>query len=524
MADAVIQSFGVLNYSGMLFNKGNTRVPFSTLIGGKAYTTNHCSFVVGQEYSTIGGAQPDISETASLTAPNSTYITRAQTENVTQMFHESVYISYGKQSNMGTLNGLNISGQTANPATELDFQVAARFRKIERDIEYTFIRGTYQKAARDNQANRTRGMVEAITSNIVDIDGKSLRLWHVAEALRAIYDSQAPLQNLVLWVDPTTMFQLNADAEQNETNIVPASREINGIAISTLITPLGSIGLFLGEFLPAGTALIFNPSVIYPVHQPVPGKGNFFMEELARTGAGAKYQIFGQLGLDHGPEWYHAKITGINTEFEAPKPGVRVYTVDPLAVAEVLPEVDEVTLDSPVYVGVATEALGVTYTGSPLSAATLAYQWQKATTKTGTYADITSSGTSATYTPVAADAEKYIRCVVTSSGTALGTKTSNAVKVNTPELATVTLNSPVVKGVATGALTVTYKGVPAGPTLAYQWQSSSTETGTFSDVANETSATYTPAEGDVGKFIRCVVTATGTALGVVASNAVEVGE
>ena len=30
MADQVITSFGVLNYSGMLFNKGNTRTPFSS--------------------------------------------------------------------------------------------------------------------------------------------------------------------------------------------------------------------------------------------------------------------------------------------------------------------------------------------------------------------------------------------------------------------------------------------------------------------------------------------------------------
>ena len=35
MADNIIQSFGVLN-SGMLFNKGNTKVPFSTLIANRA--------------------------------------------------------------------------------------------------------------------------------------------------------------------------------------------------------------------------------------------------------------------------------------------------------------------------------------------------------------------------------------------------------------------------------------------------------------------------------------------------------
>ena len=33
MADVFATSFGVLNYSGMLFNKGNTRTPLSAIIG-----------------------------------------------------------------------------------------------------------------------------------------------------------------------------------------------------------------------------------------------------------------------------------------------------------------------------------------------------------------------------------------------------------------------------------------------------------------------------------------------------------
>ena len=44
---AVAQSFGVLNYSGMLFNKGNTRTPLSTMIGGRRMVTNHVEFAVG---------------------------------------------------------------------------------------------------------------------------------------------------------------------------------------------------------------------------------------------------------------------------------------------------------------------------------------------------------------------------------------------------------------------------------------------------------------------------------------------
>lgn len=458
MADDIIQSFGVLNYSGMLFNKGNTKVPFSTLIANRGRNTNSVEFTTGLEYQTGGGEQPEISETASLTAPKATYITREQKTNVTQIFQESVYISYGKQSNMGTLSGVNIAGQSANPADELDFQVAARMAKIARDIEYTFINGEYIKANSDATANKTRGILTAIETNILPLNGEAIRVWDVAEAMKLIYDEQGSTNGLVLWVDPVAMFQLNADAEQNGNTIVPGARNVNGLAISTLLTPLGEIGLYLGEFLPAGTVGIFNPDVISRVEQPVPNKGNFFMEELAKVGAGTKYQIFGQLGLDHGPEWMHAKVTGINPEFVKPKAGKKIYAVDAIPVAEVLPELVTVELAGATALS-ETATLTIGYVGTPLTAPTLAHQWKIASSPNGTYEDITGA-TNATYTPSIANVGKYIKCEVTASGTAVGTKASNARKVaavpvevtSSIEAATPTVIDVVLDTAVTGLL------------------------------------------------------------------------
>ena len=319
MADTLATSFGVLNYSGMLFNKGNTRTPLSSIIGGRAKITNHVEFVTGQEYTTGGGSQPAISETASLTAPDASVVTRAQKTNVTQIFQESVGISYAKQSNMGTLSGLNVAGQQANPMNELDFQVAAKMAKINADIEYTFINGAYNKATSDSEINKTRGLVTAITSNTKAMSSKPLGLWDIADMVKKIYGANAPTDGLCLWCDATTLFQINADAVQNGLTVVPAARNINGISLSSVVTPIGVVYLYLGEYLPAGTALLLNLSVLAPVFQPVPGKGNFFLEALAKTGAGEKYQLFGQIGLDHGPEWYHGKFTGIAQSFTAPK-------------------------------------------------------------------------------------------------------------------------------------------------------------------------------------------------------------
>ena len=322
---AIATSFGVLNYSGMLFNKGNTRCPLSSIIGGRAKTTNHVEFVTGQEYTTAGGTQPAISETASLTAPEATVVTRTQKTNVTQIFHESVGISYAKQSNMGTLSGINIASQQANPMNELDFQVAAKMQKVNRDIEFTFVQGEYNKATTDATVNKTRGLTEAIESNVIAMASRPLGLWNIADGVKKVYEANAPQDGLVLWCDATTMFQINADAVQNGLTVIPAAREINGIKLSSVVTPLGVVYLYLGEFLPKGTALLLNLDVISPVYQPVPGKGNFFLEQLAKTGAGEQYQLFGQIGLDHGPEWYHAKFTGIAQTFTAPTYSRSVY-------------------------------------------------------------------------------------------------------------------------------------------------------------------------------------------------------
>ena len=318
---ATATSFAVPNYSGMLFVKGNARTPFSTLIGANPLVTNHVEFTCGQFWQAKTGTQPAISETDSLTAPQATVTTRTQKTNVTQIFQYSVDVSYGKMSNAGTLSGINVANQAANPQSELDFQVAATMAQAAADIEYTFLNGVYAKAANDAQANKTKGLLAAITTNEVsgttgtgnDQVVSSLTWDLVTEALAKSHKQGGVISNYVLGVDSTAMIQLNKNAIDNKMTIVPASREINGLALNTIVTPLGTVALVLMDTLPAGTAVIFNPAMMHPVYQPVPGKGNFFLEPLAKVGASEKYQIFGQLGLDFGMEYLSAKITGILT-------------------------------------------------------------------------------------------------------------------------------------------------------------------------------------------------------------------
>lgn len=311
---SIATSFAAPNFSGLLFRKGNESTPFSTMIGARPLTTNHVEFTTGQYYNVEKGEQPNISENDSLKAPEPETVTRSQLTNVTQIFQRTVAVSYAKQSNMGTLNGLNVAEQKANPGDELTFQIDRRMARIEQDIEYTFLNGEFNKATNDAEVNKTRGLLTAITTNVLDVNGKPLTYWLVAEGLKSIHEQCGNTNDIVLGVDATTLLQLNYDAGKNHYTIVPNGRDVNGLKITTVITPLGEVGVVLLSSLPGENAVLFNPNIMAPVFQPVPGKGNFFIEELAKQGAGAQYQIFGQVGLDHGPEWMSAKLANISKD------------------------------------------------------------------------------------------------------------------------------------------------------------------------------------------------------------------
>jgi len=312
---ATAMSFGTPNFSGMLFRKGVEKTPFSTIIGAGRGFTNHVEFVCGQYYNSIQGSQPNISESASLTAPEANVATRSQLTNVTQIFQESVSVSYAKESNMGTMSGVNVAGQQPNPQSELEFQISRTMAKIAQDIEYTFINGQYNKATNDNEVNKSRGILTAITTNVINAGGDGLTRNLITKALMAIANAGGDISNIIVGVPAIHLAQLDYDANKNGMTAVPREREINGLKIQTVLTPLGAVGVQLMETIPVGTALVFNPTVMRPMEQPTPNKGNFFLEPLAKVGAGDNYQIFGQIGLDHGAEWVSAKITGMSEDF-----------------------------------------------------------------------------------------------------------------------------------------------------------------------------------------------------------------
>lgn len=326
MADGTMLTDTLLGYSGLLYNKGNDSTPLLNAMAGRDEIVQHREFVLSQDYEIGAGEIPQISEQASINGASPKFITRNQNTNITMIFQEALAISYRKESDVNTLNGLNLAGATANPLNELDFQINGAMSRIAKQVENTIINSKYNKAIDSSKVDSTRGLLEAITTNTIDMGGTGkLDVWAVNDALQK-RASNGATTDVVLVVDGVGLNQINGSAIEQGLTVMPMSRNDYGIKVEHIIAPFGDVSILLDINVPAGTALLVDLDALHLVHQPVPGKGNFFVEKKGTIGASEQYQIYGQLGLDYTNELLHAKITGLDTTFTKPT-GLKVVTV-----------------------------------------------------------------------------------------------------------------------------------------------------------------------------------------------------
>jgi hypothetical protein len=114
---------------------------------------------------------------------------------------------------------------------------------------------------------------------------------------------------------------LNATQKRNMTRIFvkengyrQESRTVGGVHVETIETDFGKVNLMLDRYMPEDTLATVSLEELAPRFLTVPGKGHFFEEPLAKTGASEKTQIYGEIGLEYGSEIDHAKVEGLSTK------------------------------------------------------------------------------------------------------------------------------------------------------------------------------------------------------------------
>lgn len=305
------------NYTGELYMIGANQTPFLNMIGGlqggTVRTVGDFQFPLAQPWALEAASQPEISETDSLTAPDPWTYVRSQDVNTCQIWQRQVSVSYAKQSVTGQVTADSTTGlvditDTQPVQNERDFQIMAHMRQLAFNIDYTFLNGTYQQATDAGTAAMTRGIITACSTNTVSASSNTLSKALIDELLRTMAGNGAEFINPVIFV--------NAFQKQKISDIygyAPEDRNIGGYNIKQIETDFAILGIVWAPNVPAATLLIADLAVCNPVFLPVPEKGVLFYEELSKTGASEKGQIYGQIGLDYGPEEYHGSITSLAT-------------------------------------------------------------------------------------------------------------------------------------------------------------------------------------------------------------------
>lgn len=322
MASGQVTVNAAVPYLGELFQQSKRPNTHLKLLGGMQggiMETTAREFPIGVFWDLRSPAQPAILEGAA--APTAQHRALTQSTNVVQIFHEKVSLSYLAQSDR-TISGVvpipqgAAQGTVQNPR-DPSFQVMAALATIAQDANYSFLRGTYANPANPAAtALKTRGLLTAVTTNVVDHSGAgapnaATYRSYIEELVRTVIETNG--------YNPDSTWTLLTDT--NEFNNVQAAyegltpfrvqyedRNVGGVQLRQIMTRTGTVNLALEPDMPADTILLVNYGVAGIVGLPVPGKGILFEEPLYKQGSSDETQIYGQMGVAHGPEYCHGTL------------------------------------------------------------------------------------------------------------------------------------------------------------------------------------------------------------------------
>ena len=295
------------NYLGVLFEIGQNKTPLLNMIGGTqgARGVNGWNFALNSNYALETASQPSISEDASTTAPTATTYVRAQDENAIQIFQRTAQITYADDSDYSTLSGVPSMAGFNAVTDKKAFQVASNLRQVSVDLEYTLINGAYVKKTASGTASKSKGLTNAITTNVIDASAGTLTSAIFNSLTKKMVDNGADLDGSVILVNSTYKQKLSELFALQER-----SNTVGGVNVEVIATDFGNLNVVYTPQVAQTELFIVDIAVCSVAVLPTNGQA-LVVEELAKTGASQPIQIYAQLGFDYGIELSHGKITNL---------------------------------------------------------------------------------------------------------------------------------------------------------------------------------------------------------------------
>ena len=312
-------TFNLPNYVGELFATSPEDTPLLSSIGGLTGGKAVNSVVFEWQYYDLRDADDSRQRVEGADAPTAEARVRGTASNVVEIHQEAVEISYTKQAatgQRGTENTAVTIGGTTIPANELAWQLEQQFKQVARDVEKTFITGTYARPSTNATARKTRGLLSAITTNVESAEyangaapGSALTEDVVLDLMQSVWENGG------IHEGETRTVIVNAGLKRALTKIfikdagyTEDTRNVGGVNLQTFETDFGRCNIMLNRYMPADTLVVASLEDLSPVFLEIPGKGHFFAEPLAKTGAADRVQVYGEIGLEYGHEARHGKL------------------------------------------------------------------------------------------------------------------------------------------------------------------------------------------------------------------------
>ena len=313
-------TYNLPNYVGELFAASPEDTPLLSAIGGLTGGESVGSTLFEWQGYDLRDAADDRQRLEGADAGAGDARVRYNASNVLEIHQEAVAISYTKQGAIKQrgLSGAAVQlGSTAIPADELAWQLAQQFKQIARDVEKTLITGQFANPATNATARKTRGLLQAIATNVVAAPASTTtNMWDgvtddvIGDLMQKAWESGG------LQEGATRTIIVNAAAKRRlskifikDANYQESTRNIGGVNLQTIETDFGRCNIMLNRYMPVNKLVAVSLEDLQPAFLEIPGKGHFFAEPLAKTGASDKVQIYGEIGLNYGNERKHAVLT-----------------------------------------------------------------------------------------------------------------------------------------------------------------------------------------------------------------------
>lgn len=139
----------------------------------------------------------------------------------------------------------------------------------------------------------------------------ALTVTHVEDLLQRIFEAGGMDETSTIIVNASQKKALSAVYGAAYAKANPVQGNVGGVSVSVLETDFGRLNIMLNPHMPKHQLAVAQLGQCSPVYLEVPGKGHFFAEPLAKTGASDKVMLYGEVGLAYGNEKSHGVISGL---------------------------------------------------------------------------------------------------------------------------------------------------------------------------------------------------------------------